>query len=132
MNWGLSAGLSSLAYAFWALFWRIGTSHYSWKDILFFAAVGEMSLVLIVFWPAKMPPLPAVGWGLAAGLCAMVGYSFFAMALGSAKSSLPVVVMSMYPVVVLVLASLFLHEAFSWEKWLGVGLAMVGVWLVVK
>ena len=132
MHWSLLAGFSSLAYAFWALFWRIGTSNHSWKDVLFFAAVGEMSLVLAVFWPRQMPPLPAIGWGLAAGLCAMIGYSFFAMALGSAKSSLPVVVMSMYPVIVLVLAGVFLHETISWEKWLGVGLAMVAVYLILK
>lgn len=132
MNWIIASGLSALAYAFWALFWRIGTSTYSWRDVLFFAAVGEMSIVLMVFWPAKMPPLPAIGWGLAAGVCAMVGYSFFAMALGSARSSLPVVVMSMYPILVLVLSRVFLHEAISWEKWLGVGLAMMALYLVVK
>ena len=132
MNWILAVVLSALAYAFWGFFWRVGTSIYSWRDMLFFAAVGEMSLVLVLFWPARLPPLPAIGWGLAAGVCAVVGYSLFAFALGSAKSSLPVVVMSMYPALVLVLAMLFLHEALSWDRWLGVGLAIISIWLVVR
>lgn len=132
MHWGIAGGLSALCYAFWALFLRAGTIHYGWRDVLFWAVVTEAVVVVSVTGPGmKLSPI-AAGWGVAAGLCAAVGYMLFVSVLGRANSSLPVVVMSMYPIVVIVLARLILHEAISWEKWLGVGLAMVAVWLVVK
>lgn len=132
MHWAIVSGLSALVYAFWALFLRIGTATYSWKDVLFFAAVSEMLVILALFWPRQMPALPAISWGLAAGACAAVGYTLFVFGLASAKSTMPVVVMSMYPVLVIILAYVILHEQMDWTRWLGVGLAMVALWLVSR
>jgi len=132
MQWVVFAGLSALAYALWAFFWRVGTVYYSWREILFFAALSEMAVALGVAWPAKLPPLPAIGFGVVAGLAAAVGYILFTWSMAGARSSLPIVVMSMYPVLALVLARLILLEAISWDRWLGVGLAMVAVYLVVR
>lgn len=132
MHWAIVSGLAALAYAFWGFFLRIGTVTHSWKDILFFAAVSEMLVIMVICWPKQMPPFPAIGWGLAAGACAAIGYTLFVFGLGMVKTSMPVVIMSMYPVLVIILAWAILHEPMVWTKWLGVGLAMVALWLVSR
>uniref|UniRef100_A0A6M3KLE9 EamA domain-containing protein n=1 Tax=viral metagenome TaxID=1070528 RepID=A0A6M3KLE9_9ZZZZ len=132
MHWIIAAGLSGLAYAVWAFCLRAGTASHNWKQVLFFAAVAEMLVILVYAWPKTAVQAGAVGWGLGAGLAAVVGYILIVYALSVSSHSMPVVVSHIYPALAVVMAFIILHEPMSLERWLGVALTTAGIWLVVK
>ena len=132
MHWSILAGLSALCYAFWALFLRLGTAHSGWLSVLFWAMFAEAFIVFGVTGSgAKATPVTVL-WGVLAGICAAGGYMLFVYSQSKAGGPFPVVVMSLYPIVLLALSAVFLHDIITWEKWLAVGLAIVSVVLVVK
>lgn len=133
MHWSAAAIMSGLAYAFWAVLLRAGTAQYGWRVILLTAAMTEAVAIVFIAMPGLVEaPLRAVGYGIGAGLCAAVGYTLLLYSMGSVKSTMPVVLMSLYPALAVTLAWLFLGEDMRWDRWLGIGLAVLAGWLVVR
>jgi len=116
--WVIYAVLAAVAYGTWALLLRIGMVAHQWGQVLAAAVITEAVLVLIIVRPAGFA-MGAVFWGVLAGICAAVGYLLFSMSLSEAKSTLPVVIMSAYPVLVVIVSVVALGDVIDWTRWAG-------------
>lgn len=127
--WVIYAVLAAAAYGAWALLLRVGMLNNHWGQILVTAACTEAVVILVVVKPVAISN-EALLWGVLAGICAACGYTLFSMSMFEAKSALPVVIMSAYPVLVVILSVLAFGDVVDWTKWIGVALAVIGVILV--
>jgi drug/metabolite transporter (DMT)-like permease len=77
--------------------------------------------------------IPRAAWGIVTltGLLGVTGYVTLTMALGNQQNGLVAVIGSIYGLISAVLASIFLRERLIPLQWLGVGLALLGVVLIV-
>jgi len=69
-------------------------------------------------------------FGLASGLAVTFGAYFFFQALGRGRTGLVVTATALYPVITLLLGTLFLHEPLSLKQALGIGLALLALVLL--
>ncbi len=69
---------------------------------------------------------------LALGLTGILAYNlFFFSALAILPASRTSVIVALNPAITIIFSALFLHERMQLMRWLGVVLALVGVWIVV-
>lgn len=132
MNWFVWALLSALFAGVTAILAKIGVAGVNSN----LATAIRTTVVLIFAWgialatskPAAMLELSRRTWlflalsGLATGLSWLC--YFRALQLGEASRVAPVDKLSV--VFVIVFAALFLHEALTWQQWVGGGLVVAG------
>lgn len=131
---------SGIAYALIATvgyglgLWIIGSQLRSYLDgdilswllmTLQLVMVGGYQLVRKISFP-----LPGLGIVVLTGLIGVIGYVSLTIALGNQQNGLVAVIGSLYGLVSVVLARVFLREQLSSQQWLGVWLALVGVVLI--
>ena len=114
--------------------WIIGSQLRSYLDgdILSWLLMTMQLFLVGGFQLLKKIPFPLKGLGIVslAGLVGVVGYVVLTIALGNQQNGLVAVIGSLYGLVSVVLARLFLHEKLSSLQWVGVWLALVGVVLI--
>lgn len=71
-----------------------------------------------------------IGWALLAGALGALGTVSLYLTLGAAPASVVIPLSSLYPIVTVVLAYIFLQEELSPMRLLGVGCALAAVWLL--
>jgi drug/metabolite transporter (DMT)-like permease len=114
--------------------WTIGSQlrNYLSGDILSWLLMAMQLILVGGFQLLRRIPFPVQGLGIVslAGFIGVVGYVSLTIALGNQQNGLVAVIGSLYGLVSVVLAHLFLHEQLSSQQWLGVWLALVGVVLI--
>ncbi len=131
--------LSLLAMACWGVTGntqKLSTNHVSAQlSFLGFAlAFVPIAVLTLLVFPVETAPGPLVlALGVLGGVLNAMGAltSFAAFEVG-AKSSIAVPIMYLYPLLTVVLARLFLHEAITTPQWAGILLAPVAAWLLSK
>lgn len=122
MLWGLSTFLPKLAM-----------QSMSPQSVIFWEALGNMivTIPILFFLKGKLVMDKKAVTITAAGACfsivAILAY-YYALRLGPVATI--VTITAMYPVVVLILARIFLHEKLNRTQLLAVGMAMGAIWLL--
>ena len=112
---------------------KLATNYLSAWSANIWLVVGY-SLLLPVLWPGKVLfhySKQNIIWGLVAGfLSTLGGVGLYAALKYGGKASIVVPITGMYPLVVVVLAPLLLHESITWVQGCGVGCALIAVTLL--
>jgi transporter family protein len=122
--------------AFWGacgIVQKLCTNHISAWSAMIWLVVGY-ALLLPLLWPGKVMfhyTRENIFWGLLSGFLSTLGSCGLYAALKSGgKASIVVPISAMYPLVVVVLAPLLLHESITLVQGCGVACALVGVTLL--
>ena len=112
---------------------KLATNYLSAWSANIWLVVGY-SLLLPVLWPGKALfhySTHNIVWGLVAGfLSTLGGVGLYAALKCGGKASIVVPITGMYPLVVVILAPLLLHESITLVQGCGVGCALIAVALL--
>ena len=120
--WGFVAKLARDRIELQVLIWYALFSNLVYLGYL--AWTGEL-------WPLKMDPV-GIGFGVAVGLTAAIGSVLFYRLLATETAGLVIPLTSLYPAVTAVLGILLLREAFTLDRVIGVGLAVLAIFFLSR
>lgn len=134
MHWLVLALSAMVLYGLWGFFPKLATLYLPARDALVYQTLGGLPvLVVILVWLRFRPAYHPHGtlYALLTGLVGAVGTLLFFAALKRAPSTTGVVmVTALYPLVVIVLALLFLREPITLRQSVGAALALVALVLL--
>ena len=125
------AGLSLVFWGLWGVFGKLASSG-GMPAKTIFVIETVVALLVAVAWLAFSGfrvelHSKAVVWAVLTGLTLGLGQLFFFLALSRGKVSLVIGLTSLYPLITIGLAFLFLKEQVSWTQGLGIALAAMAV-----
>jgi drug/metabolite transporter (DMT)-like permease len=124
------AAVSAIAIGLFVYFLGLGSREGDALSTLLGARIGSLSVLVVIVLAARTklaiprPTLPAV---VAVGVGDVTANALFAVASGHGLLALVSVLGSLYPVVTLLLAYVFLHERLTRTQKGGVAMALAGV-----
>ena len=132
-QWFVFALISMILYGVWGFFSKLATSTLKPTNayvyqLLGILLAGVVMTFLVKFQPAGKPV--GIAFALATGVVATVAAYFFFSAIAQGRSTVVVTVSALYPLVTLLLSYFFLHETLSLKQVLGIGLALVAIFLL--
>lgn len=138
MNWAVLAGGLGMFFAWgiWGLTAKIALKHLGLQSLVW-GQIAAVAMFPIYFWlfkemlPLKMDGV-GIAWSLVTGALGILGTLFLYLTLRVAPASVVIPLSALYPVVTVILAYLFLNEEPSLTRVLGVGFALIAVWLLTK
>lgn len=102
--------------------------------MLFFQALGAFLTALVVLGTLGFRPMVdarAVPLAMLTGALGMAGGLAYLYAISRGPATLVAVVTALYPPLTVVLAATFLGEHVSLRQWLGIGLGLVSIVLII-
>jgi len=117
-------------WGLWGFFPKIAVNHIDPKSVLVFEVVGTAIVGFIVLFMMGFTPQFNVNgftFALLTGLAGALGALFFLFAVSKGKLSVVAATTAMYPLVTIMLASLFLGETLTLKQGIGVILALSAI-----
>lgn len=133
-SWTLPAFIAFATWGLWALLPKITTGLIDPRSVLFYQALGAFLTALAVLATIGFRPMVdarAVPLALLTGALGMAGGLAYLYAISRGPASLVVVVTALYPLLTVALAYFFLGEHVSLRQWVGIGLGLVSLALIV-
>ena len=133
MNWIL---LSLLVPLFWASSnfvdkYILGKYTKGIFDFLFFSTITSWVFFVVLYLFIGLPQFSAYSWiPLLTGITLVYSYGFYGKALEQGDTSALVILFNLIPIVVVVLAFIFLGQALSLNEYLGFVIVLVGAAIV--
>jgi len=131
--WVLYAVLTLLSWGVWGFFSKLASNQTRPRQVLLFQAAGALAFALLVLTLERFRIQWSTGdfaWSFAGGFVNFVGFLVFFAAIEKGKVSTIITMTSLYPVVTIVLSTIFLHERITRREGLGIVLALVAGWLL--
>jgi len=127
--WLIFAILSLLAYGLWGFFPKLGVEHLNSKEFIVYQALGVLLVSLIVLFFLGKPSFNVRGvtFAMLTGILGVIGTLFFVAALARGKATTIVTITALYPLIVIVLAKVFLNEPITLKQGLGIVFALVAL-----
>ena len=136
MKYWLPPTLGALfLWGLWSFIPKIVTKYISPKSALFFEILGAMIIGGYVFASLKFKPeIHPMGILLAiiTGIIGSIGVLFFLDAVSKGPVSLITVLSSLYPIITVILAVIFLNEPLSLKQILGIMLGLGAIVLITS
>ncbi|MFN3544683.1 MAG: EamA family transporter [Thiobacillus sp.] len=132
--WTLPAFIAFFAWGLWALLPKITTGILDPRSVLFFQALGAFLTALVVLATLGFRPMldaRAVPLAMLTGALGMAGGLAYLFAISRGPASLVAVVTALYPLLTVALAYAFLGETVSVRQWIGIGLGLVSLALII-
>ena len=132
-SWLVPSILALLCYGLWGFFPKLAAQHLDPKNVVIYQTFGTVLMTLVI------PLLPGYKWegyqpaslfGLLTGLVGVIGNLFFTIALSKGKASIVTPLTATYPIITLLLATIFLREAISIRQRVGIALAFLAALLL--
>jgi len=132
-SWLVSTILALLCYGLWGFLPKLATQHLDPKNVIIYQGVGTALMTLVI------PFLPGFKWqgyqpasffSLLTGLVAVIGNLFLVMALSKGKASVVIPLTASYPIITLLLATIFLRETVSIRQKIGIAMALIAALLL--
>ncbi|MFH1215740.1 MAG: EamA family transporter [Pseudomonadota bacterium] len=132
-NWVFSALLALLLYGFWGFFPKIAVSYIDPQSALIYEVagallVGLVSLFIVGFHPQHHPK--GILYAFLTGIAGMTGTLFFFTAAQKGKISVVVSLTALYPLITVLLATIFLKETLTLQQICGLLLALCAILLL--
>ncbi|PIW37433.1 MAG: hypothetical protein COW24_00125 [Candidatus Kerfeldbacteria bacterium CG15_BIG_FIL_POST_REV_8_21_14_020_45_12] len=122
------------AWGFWGFFPKITTTYLNPKSALVWESLGAAIFGLIILTVINFSPdtnTRGVALGILTGMCGMAGALAFLYAVSKGKASVVVTMTALYPLLVILLSYIFLHETINLKQAVGIAFAMVAMVLFV-
>ena len=105
------------------------------QSLIVYEVLGGVIIAIIILFSIGFKPdfsKPAMAISMLAGACGVLGTLAFFYAISKSDISIIFPITSLYPVIVIILAVVFLKEEISVQHGIGIICAMVGVYLLSK
>ena len=130
-DWLIYALICSLLYGLWGFFGNLATKYVNYETAFVYEAIGATLMTLLILVQTKNLSLEGdirgILFAMLVGVCGTVASLVFFIALGKGEVANVVSVTSIYPLITIVLSSLFLKEAITLPQMLAVLLAIIAV-----
>lgn len=134
-KWYLLGLLAVLCFGVGSFFGKLASLNDVQPRVYFFEAMGTLTVFFTYFIFKKSEILSGFSFNyfaLAMGLTWGIGTVLFILALESSKLSLITPLTALYPAVTVILAYLFLAEKLELRELVGILLAILSIFLIVK
>jgi len=128
--WLIFSLITLILYGLWGFFPKVATQYLEPKQIIFYEFIGIASVVAVLFFSqhGKLTYHPkGFLFSLLTGISGLVGTLFFLYALKSGKASVVILMTSLYPIISITLAYLFLKEPMTTKQIIGAGFAIIAM-----
>lgn len=132
-QWLPAALLALFSFGLWGLFSKLALVYIDSKTALVFQTVGVLIIGLITLSMMNFKPatdMKGLGFGLLTGLAYGVGCLFYLIAADKGKITTVVTLTALYPLVTIILSYFLLQETINIRQFLGIGLALVAIFLM--
>jgi transporter family protein len=130
-DWLIYALICSLLYGLWGFFGNLATKYIGYKTAFVYEAIGAILTTLFIIMQTHNlsfeGDVRGILLAMLVGVSGTVASLVFFIALGKGEVANVVSVTSIYPLITIVLSSLFLKEAITLPQMLAVLLAIVAV-----
>lgn len=130
-DWLIYALICSILYGLWGFFGNLATKYVNYETAFVYEAIGATLMTLFILVQTKNLSLEGdirgILFAMLVGVCGTMASLVFFMALGKGEVANVVSVTSIYPLITIVLSSLFLKEAITLPQMLAVLLAIIAV-----
>jgi bacterial/archaeal transporter family protein len=127
MHWMVYAGIAVVLWGVCGIFMKLGTNSISARSMVIWVTVGFLCLVPVMWSFAPLSELSArtIGIGLLGGVVNGLGnWAVFACLEKGAKASVAIPLTALYPLVTVLLATVFLKERPTPLQWFGIVVAL--------
>ena len=125
--------MSLIVWGVWGFTARVAAASIGWREMTVLASIGSVSSMLafaLLTRPNLSYPLGAFMLAFVVGVLGFLGTPIFYAALERHPSAIVIVVTSLYPVVTIILSTLFLGEVPSPRQVIGIVLAIAALVLI--
>src|SRR6476661_2467982 len=129
-DWLIYALICSLLYGLWGFFGNLATKYIDYKTAFVYEAIGAILTTLFIIQTNSFSfegDVRGILFAMLVGVCGTVASLVFFIALGKGEVANVVSVTSIYPLITVLLSSLFLKEAITLPQMLAVLLAIIAV-----
>ncbi len=131
--WILPAFASFILWGLWGFIPKITTRYISPKSAMIYEVLGGIIVATVILYLIRFRPdthPKGVALALITGILGFVGALCFLYAVSKGPVSLVATVSALYPIVVIILACIFLHEPISFKQGIGISLALGSIVLI--
>lgn len=127
--------LSLVTFGLWGFFPKLTVSYINPQSALIYQVIGGLvvgviGLVLIGFRPQTHPL--GILFALLTGITGVIGTLFYYAAASRGQISVVVSLTALYPLITIMLASIFLHETLSFRQVAGLCFAVAAIILLAR
>ncbi|MEG4021631.1 EamA family transporter [Microcoleus sp. S13C4] len=129
-DWLIYALICSLLYGLWGFFGNLATKYIDYKTAFVYEAIGAILTTLFIIQTNSFSfegDVRGILFAMLVGVCGTVASLVFFIALGKGEVANVVSVTSIYPLITILLSSLFLKEPITLPQMLAVLLAIIAV-----
>jgi len=131
--WFLSSLVALVMWAFWGFLPKLATRYVGPKSVLVYEVIGAILVGFVVLvllnFNLEFQPWGAL-FGVIAGVAGLAGTLFFLFALKQGEAAIVVPMTALYPLGVILLSFVVLHEPITLKQGLGVLLALISILLL--
>lgn len=130
-DWLIYALICSLLYGLWGFFGNLATKYVDYQTAFVYEAIGATLMTFFILVQTKnfsfQGDVRGILFAMLVGICGTVASLVFFIALSKGEVANVVSVTSIYPLITIVLSSIFLKEAITFPQMLAVLLAIIAV-----
>lgn len=130
-DWLIYALICSLLYGLWGFFGNLATKYVDYQTAFVYEAIGATLMTFFILVQTKnfsfQGDVRGILFAMLVGICGTVASLVFFIALSKGEVANVVSVTSVYPLITIVLSSIFLKEAITFPQMLAVLLAIIAV-----
>jgi len=131
--WFPAALLSLFCFGLWGFFTKLAIVYIDSKSALIFQTIGVVLIGLITLSLMHFKPasdVKGIGFGILTGLAYGVGCLFYFIAADKGKLITVVTMTALYPLITILLSYLLLKEGVNLKQFIGIGLALIAIYLL--
>ncbi|MFM9264338.1 EamA family transporter [Tychonema sp. BBK16] len=130
-DWLIYALICSILYGFWGFFGNLATKYIDYQTAFVYEAIGATLMTFFILFQTKnfsfQGDVRGILFAMLVGICGTVASLVFFIALSKGEVANIVSVTSIYPLITIVLSSIFLKEAITFPQMLAVLFAIIAV-----
>jgi len=126
-----------LLWGVWGLLGKISASYLTSRQLLFYTTLGYVTIFPVIGFLSRkeisnVAGAKGIAFAVGAGVCSCAAYICYYLAISRGEASRIVTITALYPVVTVILAFLILREPMSFQKVVGIVLALSGIVLLAQ
>ncbi len=132
-EWMAYCGLAFLFWGLWAFLPKLALGPLNATSVFVYEMLGAALVEIIILSTTGLPQWQPQGatFALSSGIAVSLGTFFYFKALEKGSLTPTVMITSLYPLLAIFLAVLFLYQAISIRQLLGIGCAVVALLLLI-
>lgn len=133
VNWLAPAVAALFSFGLWGLFTKLSINFIDSKSALVYQSIGVFVIGFLTLSTLNFKPSydsKGLLFAILTGAAYSIGCFFYFVAAGRGKIETVVTLTALYPSVTMILSLILLNEGVNMKQWLGIGLALVAIFLM--